>query len=61
MNELQKDIYRKMTPGEKLELIARFFWDARELVAAGIRARHTHWPESEIQAEVRKRFLYARS
>ena len=61
MNDLQKEIYRKMPAGDKLALIARFFWDSRELVAAGLRSRHADWPEAKIQEAVRKRFLYARS
>ena len=61
MEELQRKIYREMAPARKLDLMAQFFWDSRELILESLRARHTDWTEEQLQEEVRRRFVYARS
>jgi uncharacterized protein len=47
-----------MTPEKKLQLSMKLYWEARELMAAGFRARKPDWTEEQIQEEVRKRFLH---
>jgi predicted ABC-type transport system involved in lysophospholipase L1 biosynthesis ATPase subunit len=39
----------------------RLYWSARKINAAGLRARHPHWPEELVGAEVRRIFLDART
>lgn len=59
MHPKQREIYRKMTPGEKLELAAQMWWDAKKLKAAALRAAHPDWSEEEVQKKVKEVFLYA--
>ena len=57
----QIEILRAM-PGEKrLRLAEQLYWSARKLKAQGVRAQHPDWTEEQVQAEVRRIFLYARS
>lgn len=49
----------KMTPEQKLEAAMNLYWTAREFKAAGLRMQFPHWNEDQVQAEVRKIFLYA--
>ena len=55
----QKRIYQSMTPEQKLRIAFDLYCSARELKAAGLRARHPDWPEKQIQEKVREIFLYA--
>ncbi|MBN2210534.1 MAG: hypothetical protein JW709_03985 [Sedimentisphaerales bacterium] len=57
----QWEIYRRMTPQQKLEIALRLNRMARELKAAWLRQLHSNWPEQQVQAKVREIFLYARS
>ena len=42
-DEIQKDILRKMTGEQKLQLAMRLYWSARRLKAAGLRRQHPDW------------------
>lgn len=59
MHPKQREIYRKMTPGEKLALAAQMWWDAKKLKAAALRTAHPDWSEEQIQKKVKEIFLYA--
>ena len=50
-----------MTPEQKLRVALRLYYSARELKAAGLRARNPDWNEAEIQAKVKDVFLNAKS
>ena len=50
-----------MTPEQKLVAANRLYWTAREFKAAGLRMQHPEWTEAQIQEEVRRIFMYARS
>ena len=54
-------IFRTMSPGRKLKLAEQLYWTARKLKAAGLRSQHPDWSEEQIQDEVRKIFLHART
>jgi hypothetical protein len=58
MHPLQMAGFRRMTPAEKLDSLARMYWAGRELLAIGIRSRHPEWTEQEVAEEVRVRMLY---
>lgn len=47
-----------MTAEKKIQLSIELYWAARELMAAGLRARRPNWTEEKIRDEVRKAFLY---
>jgi hypothetical protein len=59
MNPKQKEIYRQMTPAQKLDIAAQMWWEAKKLKAAALRTRHPDWSEEEIQKKVKEIFLYA--
>lgn len=55
----QKRIYQSMTPEDKVNAALNLYHYARELKAAGLRARHPDWSEKQIQDQVREIFLNA--
>ena len=61
MHPEQKQIFQEMTPEQKLRVALRLYYSARELKAAGLRARNPDWTEAEIQAKVKDIFQNARS
>ena len=61
INEIQVEIYKKMSPQKKLEIAFGLYKVARELKAAGLRMAHTDWTEGQIKKEVTRIFLNART
>ncbi|MEO5960846.1 MAG: hypothetical protein ABIZ49_04795 [Opitutaceae bacterium] len=57
----QVAIYRAMTPQQRLEQALRMNRMMRELLAAGFRARHPAWTETQVKRAVADRILYART
>jgi hypothetical protein len=54
----QTEVFRRMTPADKLRAAEALYWSARRLKAAALRAKHPEWPEDEIERAVRDLFLY---
>ncbi|HMO50224.1 MAG TPA: hypothetical protein PKE26_04800 [Kiritimatiellia bacterium] len=59
MHPEQIKIFRAMSPAKKLELAGQFILFARQVKAQALKQEHPDWPESRIQQEVRRWFLYA--
>ena len=59
-NDKQREIFRRMTPEQRLRAAFRLYWSARQLKEASLRAFHPELSEEEIEATVRDFFLYAR-
>lgn len=57
----QIKILRAMSGEERLEVAERLYWSARKMRAAGVRPQHPDWPETRVQADVRRIFSNARS
>lgn len=57
----QIEIYRRMTPGRRLELAENLYWSARRLKSAWLRSLHPAWSAETIEAEVTRLFSHARS
>jgi hypothetical protein len=57
----QIEIYRRMTPGRRLEVAEQLYWSARKLKTAGVRSQHPDWPEEKVSAEVNRIFLHSGS
>ena len=57
----QIEIYRRMTPGRRLELAENLYWSARRLKHAWLRSLHPDWSEEAVEAEVTRLFSHARS
>ena len=59
MHPVQREIFRKMSPEEKLRISWQLYWDARKLKAAWLKKIHPDWSEEQVAEEVRRIFLYA--
>ena len=57
----QVEIYRAMTPQQRLEQPLRMNLSMRELMAAGFRDRQPAWTEVQIRRRIADRILYART
>ena len=58
--ERQDEVFRAMSPEQKLEAAGRLYWSARELKEAGVRAAHPEWTEAEVKGAVNDAFLFRR-
>jgi hypothetical protein len=58
---MQIEIYRRMTPGRRLEIAEQLYWGARALKTAWIRSQNPAWTDEQVEAEVRRIFSHARS
>ena len=54
----QVEIFRRMTPEQKLRAAERLYWSARELKAAWFRQEHPEWTEEQVKKAVRDAFLF---
>jgi hypothetical protein len=52
---------RRMTPEQRWQAARNLYWSARRLKAAYLREQHADWTEEQIEREVRRVFLQARS
>lgn len=59
-SDVQTEIFRRMTPEQKLRAAMRLYWSARELKAAWLRTEHPEWTEAQVSAAVREAFLFHR-
>jgi hypothetical protein len=57
----QIEIYRRMTPSQRIETALRLYSTARKIKTAALRSLHPDWGEERILGAVREVFLYARS
>jgi len=55
----QTEVYRAMTPTQRLAQGLRMNRTMRDLLAAGFRARHPAWSEQQIARAVARRILHA--
>ena len=58
-DKVQAKIYAQMSFARKWEEVCRLRETARILKTAGVRSLHPSWSDQEVEAEVRKIFLYA--
>ena len=56
----QTDVFRAMTPAQRLAAATRLYWTARHLKEAALRARHPDWTDATVRRAVNEAFLYAR-
>jgi hypothetical protein len=54
-------IYRRMTPGRRLEVAEQLYWSARHLKTAWLRAQHPDWSDEQVAQAVTQNFSHARS
>lgn len=58
---IQANIYRKMSPQDRLRQALRMNRTMRGLLAAGFRERHPDWTETQIRQAIADCILYART
>lgn len=63
MNEafhpVQVEGFRRMTPAQKLRMVADLYEAGIGLRAAGLRLKHPQWPIERLKREARRSLLYA--
>jgi hypothetical protein len=59
MHPIQKEIYRKMTPEQKLKVGLALYHSAFALKKAAIEKQHPDWDEIQVLRAVNKAFLHA--
>jgi hypothetical protein len=60
-NPVPIDILRKMSPGQRWVAARQLYWTVRRHKAAFLRSQHPEWSEEQVQSEIRRIFLQARS
>lgn len=59
MHPLQKEIYRRMTPAQKLRVSLSLYHTAWALKMAAAREQHPDWEEKPTLQAVKKAYLHA--
>ncbi len=63
MNEpihpLQIEGFRRMTPAQKLRMVAELYEAGIQLRVAGLRMAHPDWPVGRLEFEARRSLLHA--
>lgn len=59
-SDIQKRIFKKMTPEQKLKAAMRLYWSARRLKAAWLRQQNPDWTEEQVQKQVTEIFRKVR-
>ncbi len=54
-------VLRAMTPQQRWQAATNLYWSARRLKSAFVRSEHPDWSDQDVEAYVRRAFLYARS
>lgn len=57
----QTEIYRRMSPKQRVAVALGMHEQARALMDAGLRATHPAWSETERRLEIARRTRHARS
>ena len=58
---VRTEIFRKMTPAERIALAEQLWFEARHLKAASLRSIHPEWSEDQVMEKTREIFLRART
>ena len=61
MHPVQVEIYKKMSPADKLAIAEYLYWTAWELKKSGLKNQHPEWNNELLDKKVREAFLYAKS
>ena len=59
MHPLQVEGFRRMTPAEKLEMVAALYETGIRLRVAGLRMTHPDWSDEHLDFEARRSLMYA--
>ena len=59
LHPVQVEGFRRMTPAQKLQMVADLYHAGVRLKAAGLRMVHPDWSEERLEREARRSLLYA--
>ena len=59
MHPLQIEGFRRMTPAQKLRMVAELYAAGIELRVASLRMSHPDWTEQRLRYEARRSLLHA--
>ena len=58
ITDTEREIFRRMAPADKLNLVAQMHMQAREWKMAALRVQHRDWTDEQVDKRVREIFLY---
>ncbi|HEY7742799.1 MAG TPA: hypothetical protein VIA19_07115 [Burkholderiales bacterium] len=59
IHPVQLEGFKRMTPAQKLRMVAEMHESGIRLRVAGLRAAHPDWPEEQLDREARRSLLHA--
>jgi hypothetical protein len=59
IHPVQLEAFRRMTPAQKLRMLADLYDTGIRLRMAGLRMTHPDWPAERLEREARRSLLYA--
>ena len=59
LHPVQIEGFRRMTPAQKLQMVADLYEAGIQLRVAGLRLAHSDWPAERLEFEARRSLLYA--
>ncbi len=58
ITDTEREIFRKMTPSDKLRLVGSIHMQARAWKRAAFKAQHPNWTTEQLDRHVKEVFLY---
>lgn len=59
IHPVQIEGFRRMTPAQKLQMVADLYAAGIQLKMAGLRMAHPDWSDEQLEREARRSLLYA--
>jgi hypothetical protein len=59
IHPVQLEAFKRMTPAQKLQMVADLYDTGIRLRMAGLRMTHPDWPDERLEREARSSLLYA--
>lgn len=59
IHPVQLEAFKRMTPAQKLRMVADLYETGIRLRMAGLRMTHPEWPDERLEREARRSLLYA--
>jgi len=59
LHPVQIEGFKRMTPAQKLDMVADLYETGIQLRVAGLRAAHPDWPAERLEFEARRSLLHA--
>ena len=59
LHPVQIEGFRRMTPAQKLQMVADLYATGIRLRMEGLRMAHPDWPDEKLDFEARRSLLYA--